>query len=180
MNKMAENLEKLASDVETFGLEDSSNSAIEKIAAAGTAIGQLGMIDLPKILAGAAALSLGTTVVGKGMDEVGKAVENMKYEHKKDNVVLPYAKKHNPALRNIPDKKLGDWLDSARAMAPRVAKDKMLASTYLNNVHALGGQADLHTASTLAQIGKNTSTGGNMADMIGGNIGGASSLLLGA
>jgi hypothetical protein len=180
MNKMATHLEKLASEVETTGLTDTKSDAHIKIASAGAAINALTMYDLPKILAGAAALSLGTSIVGKGIDAVGGAIDNLKYEHRKNNVILPYAKKHNPSLRAVADDKLGGWLDSAKALAPEVAKDKMLASTYLNNVHALGGQVDLHTASTLSTIGKNTSSHGSMADMIGGNMSSASNLLVGA
>ena len=176
---MAIYLEKLASEVEDTGLSQGRTGSITKIASAASAIKQLGMRDIPTILAGAAALTLGTQAVGKGLDLAGKGVDDIKYEFKKEHTILPFAKKENPGLKHVSDVKLGRWLDSARAMAPKVAKDKMLASTYLNNVHALGGQVDLHTASTLSEIGRNTSSHGGMADAIGGNMSSSSSLITG-
>jgi hypothetical protein len=43
------------------------------------------------------------------------------------------------------------WLDSAYTVSPRVAKDPMLASTFLNTAHAVNG-VDLNTAKTIADI----------------------------
>ncbi len=180
MKKIPKYLMGLASSVESGGLEDNKTSVFTKLAAANQVISQLTMHDLPKILAGAAALTIGTRAVGSVMDKISDKSSDLKYEYKKTHTILPFAKKQHPGLKRISDERLGGWLDSARAMAPKVAKDKMLASTYLSNVHSMGGQVDISTASTLSQIGKNTSSSGGLAESISGNIGGSSGLLQGA
>jgi len=185
MKNLNKSLNSLADRVEAEGLTASTTDAYEKIASANvllekiaSPLGGFSMKDVPKLLAVATTIATGADLAGKGVDELGKTYENFKYERKKHKEIIPFAKKEHPALKNVSDNKLGNWLDSARAMSPKVSKDKMLAATYLNNVHSLGGQVDIQTASTLSEIGKNTSYNGG-ATNVAGNFSNAATLLAG-
>lgn len=177
-DRMAEYLEKLASRVETEGIAENKQLKLEKIAQASGAIRALGAYDIPKLIVGAAAIAAGAKIVGKGAELIEDKIKDKKFETKKKEVIIPFAKKKYPALKKVPNEELSSWLNSARAMAPEVASDPELASTYLNNVHALGGQVDLNTANTLSSIGKNNSyLSSSLHQLIAGQIGNASNLL---
>jgi len=98
-----------------------------------------------------------TAVVGLGVALAGGIAKDMEKKHNKNlfnkhrNGIIAFAKRENPALSNVSNGKLKMWLNSAYAVSPRVAKDPMLASTFLNTAHAVGG-VDLNTAKTVGDI----------------------------
>lgn len=184
MKNLDKALMSLADNVEKEGLAESSN-IYEKIASAGfllekmaSPLSEFSLKDMPKLLAVATTIAAGSNLAGNGIKEIGKAYEDFKYERKKTKEIIPFAKKEFPSLKNVSDNKLGNWLDSAKAMSSKVSKDKMLAATYLNNVYSLGGQVDIQTAATLSEIGKNTSYGSGSTD-VSGNFSNAATLLAG-
>lgn len=98
----------------------------------------------------AAAVGLGLAITGRALDKAEELYDEIKYEKKK-NKIINFAKEENPDLQEVSDKRMSQWLDSAYVVSPNVAKDPMLATTYLNTAHAVGG-ADLNTAKTIAEI----------------------------
>jgi len=152
-------LEKIASSVETDGYSEDKELSIEKIAQANFLLRAL-EDDITKEagfgqslgegMAATAMIGLGVSAAGRAIDKVESSLDQMKFNRKKDHLIS-YARKENPSLKGVSSGKMSEWLDSAYVVSPRVAKDPVLASTYLNTLHAVGG-ADLNTVKTLADI----------------------------
>jgi len=156
--EFADELLKIAEDVEKHGFYDTEHDRLVKIASAKGALVAVNRIAakdgfgrrFAEGLAQTAAIGLGVSVVGKAFDKIDKSIDEYKF-NRKSKKIIEFAKEENPALRKVSNPKLKRWLESAYAVAPTVAKDPMLATTYLSTVHAVGG-VDLNTAKTLAEI----------------------------
>jgi hypothetical protein len=169
--ELHEELEKIASSVEQDGFADIEESTIQKTAHALYALHSTKK-DITKTagfsapaeqvarsifgkrlgegLFQTAVIGLGVSTVGRAMDAVESKYDDFKFGRKKKDLIS-FARSENKGLRGVSDKRMGMWLDSAYAVTPRVAKDPMLASTFLNAAHAVGG-VDFNTAKTVAEI----------------------------
>jgi hypothetical protein len=183
MKITAEELEKLASEVEENGFE-TKDGLIQKVAAATAAFDAISSMQITKEenqdssktdeqpeevektaspadfasklgkgLAQAAGLSLAFALTGRAMDSAEEGYNRYKFNKKSDKIIS-YAKSENPGLKNVSNQKLKAWLNSAYAVAPTIAKDPVLASTFLSTAHAVGS-VDLNTAKTIADIQRN-------------------------
>ena len=103
-----------------------------------------------KRMAEIGAVGIGLSVAGRFADKIEGAWDKAKFEKGKSDTIS-FAKKENPALADVPNSRIGRYLDSAYSVSPRVAKDPLSASAYINTAHAVGG-VDLGTMKTLADI----------------------------
>ncbi len=161
-------LEKTASSIEEHGFTEDNTRVLEKTAQALFLLDKLKIeidepIDYSKIektagIANRLFNGLGqTAIVGLGVAMAGGMAKDLEKSHdrrmfnKHRNGLVAFAKRENPALKDVSNGKLKMWLSSAYSVSPRVAKDPMLASTFLNTAHAVGG-VDLNTAKTVSDI----------------------------
>ena len=125
-------------------------------------------------MAQTALVGLGLAVAGRVADSEEKDYDDNKFKNRRQ-AIISFAKKENPSLSNVSNGKMKMWLNSAYAISPNVAKDPMLASQFLSTAHAVGG-VDLNTAKTVAEIqqrgGKSYN---NMYDAVRGASGNISS-----
>ena len=104
-------------------------------------------------LAQTALVGLGVSIAGRMIDHVEKKWDKREFNNKK-KAMIGFAKNENPSLQEVPNSRIGRYLDSAYAVSPTVAKDPLTATAYINTAHAVGG-ADLGTMKTLADIQSN-------------------------
>ena len=163
-----EELEKTAASIEQDGFLDDNQSSLTKTAQALYLLKKLEKeIDEPinfkdfekeasfgnklaKGIGQTAVVGLGVAIAGLTAKEAEKSYNKNMFK-KKQNGIIAFSKHENPSLKDVSNGKLRMWLNSAYAVSPRVAKDPMLASSYLNTAHAVGG-VDLNTAKTVAEI----------------------------
>ncbi len=101
-------------------------------------------------LAQTALVGLGISVAGRAIDGAEKNWDKKSFNRKKKKLIA-FARNENPGLSDVSDKRLGRFLDSAYSVSPRIAKDPLSASAYINTAHAVGG-VDLGTMKTLSDI----------------------------
>ena len=113
---------------------------------------RMGIFDNKLIdgLAQTALVGLGISVAGRAIDNAEKSWDKKSFNRKKKKLIA-FARSENPGLGDVSDKRLGRFLDSAYSISPRVAKDPLSASAYINTAHAVGG-VDLGTMKTLSDI----------------------------
>ena len=163
-----EELEKIATSIEQNGFLDDNQVPLTKTAQALYLLDKIKKeIDGPvnfnslekkagfsnklvKGLGRTTAVGLGIALAGLTAQEAEKEYNKSKFKNKQ-NKIIAFAKHENPSLKDVSNGKLRMWLNSAYTVSPKVAKDPMLASSYLNTVHAVGG-VDLNTAKTVAEI----------------------------
>jgi len=164
-------LEKLASDIESTGFEEENIEYDAKIAYANAALEKLAQeIDSPSAkkdvakiekvasfgsrlasgLGQTAIVGLSVAIAGRTLDKLEKDYDKKQF-NRKANHLIQFAKHENPSLESVSDGKMRAWLNSAYTVAPRIAKDPMLASSFLSTAHAVGG-VDLNTAKTIAEV----------------------------
>ena len=97
-----------------------------------------------------ALVGLGVSIAGRMIDNIEKKWDKRKFDGKK-RAMIGFAKNENPSLQEVPNSRIGRYLDSAYAVSPTVAKDPLTATAYINTAHAVGG-ADLGTMKTLSDI----------------------------
>ena len=97
-----------------------------------------------------ALVGLGVAMAGRAADKMEKNYDKRMFNKHRSGIVA-FAKHENPSLRDVSNGKMKMWLDSAYSVSPKVAKDPMLAATFLNTAHAVGG-VDLNTAKTVSDI----------------------------
>lgn len=154
-----EELTKIAQDVEENGFSDDSKADLEKTAQALFLLDHLTK-DIEKTADFSSKLTSGlgqTAMVGLGVAFAGKMAEKIEKTldkrdfRKRENGLIAFARHENPSLKDVSNGKMKMWLRSAYSVSPNVAKDPMLASTFINTAHAVGG-VDLNTAKTVADI----------------------------
>ena len=161
-------LEKTAASIETDGFKDDKDKKLHKTAQALFLLSHLedeiasgktstslekqaGFSNkLMKGLAQTALVGLGVAMAGRAADKLEKTYDARMF-NKHRNGIIAFAKHENPSLRDVSNGKMKMWLDSAYSVSPKIAKDPMLAATFLNTAHAVGG-VDLNTAKTISDI----------------------------
>ena len=101
-------------------------------------------------IAQTALVGLGISVAGRMMDNAEKGWDKREFNNKK-RALVGFAKRENPSLVEVPNSRIGRYLDSAYVVSPKIAKDPLIATAYINTAHAVGG-ADLGTMKTLSDI----------------------------
>lgn len=97
-------------------------------------------------------LLIGAGAALKGIDKLYD--EGFKVKDKRGFAdTISYAVKENPELKKVPPEKLNDWMHAFYTLSPKMAKNKVLASTMLTTTHNYGGNIDLATAKTIAETG---------------------------
>lgn len=163
-----EELEKTASSIEEDGFLEDNTASLKKTAQALYLLNRLEKeIDKPvlfdnlkkeasfsdKVITGlgqTAVVGLGVAIAGNIAKEMEKSHERNMFNKRRDGIIA-FSRHANPSLKEVSNGKMRMWLDSAYAVSPRVAKDPMLASSFLNTAHAVGG-VDLNTAKTVSDI----------------------------
>ena len=181
-----DNLTKIASEIEVHGFSEDNQDRKKKTAQALYLLDELkhkiNGDHIEKNASFESKLTKGlfrAGVAGLGLSVVGNIAKELHKDHDKNdfiarrNGLIAFAKRENPALNNVSNGKMKMWLNSAYAISPRIAKDPMLASSYLNTVSAVGS-VDLNTTKTLADI--NARAGGDFSKTYDAIQGASSSL----
>jgi len=183
-------LEKTAASVEADGFEDENQERLEKTAQALYLLDHLEKeiasdfkgVDFEKTAGFGKKMTRGlaqTAVVGLGVAMAGKLAEHAEKSYDKhmfnkhQNGLIAFARRENPSLQGVSNGKMKMWLRSAYSVSPKVANDPMLASTFLNTAHAVGG-VDLNTAKTVSDI--NAKGGGDYSKVYDAIRGSSSNL----
>jgi hypothetical protein len=162
-----EELEKIASSVEKNGFVDDRIEYGEKIVSANALLNKLAEeIDSPisenltkeasfgsKLMSGlgqTAIVGLSVAVAGRAVDSLERKYDKRAFDRDSGNII-EFAKRENPSLEHVSNGKMKAWLNSAYTVSPRVAKDPMLATSFLSTAHAVNG-VDLNTAKTIADV----------------------------
>ncbi len=161
-------LEKTATSVEEDGFVDDNNRHLKKTAQALFLLSHLekeiaaGTTSEPieknagfsnKLMSGltqTALVGLGVAMAGKAAESAEKTYDRHMFNKHQDGIIA-FAKHENPSLKDVSNGKMKMWLRSAYSISPKVARDPMLASTFFNTAHAVGG-VDLNTAKTVSDI----------------------------
>ena len=119
-----------------------------------------------------ALVGLGVSVAGRMVDKVEKGWDKREFNQKKSKLIN-FAKTENPSLADVPNSRIGRYLDTAYAISPIIAKDPLTATAYINTAHAVGG-ADLGTMKTLSDIqakgGQSYTANYDAANKVTGNV----------
>jgi hypothetical protein len=179
-NRIVEALEKLAEELPAVENVVAGKDVLMKIATAKKAIELVQEVREPEMTKEAASTNNNTLkniglplaqalTAGLGLGLAGATVnyahDKVRELHYKRNLhdLVKEVKRKNPDLKNTPDKDVEQLLMAGHKLAPNLMDNPIIAGSFANVGHSLGGNLDPNTIKLFADAG-NKATGKKVGD----------------